>query len=194
MHAPQTYVERFPPRLEPERRMYAAMLSAADDGIGQILRALDRTGQRENTLIFLAGDNGATTEARAGLEQKPAYSRKQRTFPGFKFSTFDGGMHVPGIDELAGRHPAGQRHPRNRHDRRHAADALRACRRVPVPSDRTSMDGTSGRRPPARNRRIRPIIWANGPQLAVRRGKWKLVINGITYDRTPGQAKTASGR
>ena len=60
MHAPQKYVARFS-HLEPERRMYAAMLAAADDAIGNILMALERSGQRENTIIFLLGDNGATT-------------------------------------------------------------------------------------------------------------------------------------
>ncbi len=38
MHAPRKYVERFR-GLPPERQMYAAMLSAADDAIGEIERA-----------------------------------------------------------------------------------------------------------------------------------------------------------
>lgn len=38
-----------------------------------------------------------------------------------------------------------------------------------------------------------PIFWANGEQLAVRRGQWKLVIDGITYDRTPDARKPLQG-
>ena len=64
MHAPAKYVNRFP-NLPRERQMYAAMLSAADDAIGEILATLDRTGRRDNTLIFIVGDNGATTERRS---------------------------------------------------------------------------------------------------------------------------------
>ncbi len=29
------------------------------------------------------------------------------------------------------------------------------------------------------------VYWANGHQLAVRQGKWKLVVDGIVYDATP---------
>ena len=90
MHAPQKYLERFP-NLAPERRMYAAMLSAADDAIGKMMAALERTGQRDNTLIFLIGDNGATTERRAGLNQNPATAGSNGPQRGYKFSTFDGG-------------------------------------------------------------------------------------------------------
>jgi len=79
MHAPQKYLDRFP-NLPPERRMYAAMLSAADDMIGNIVDALERTGQRDRTLIFLLGDNGATTERRAGLHQEIATAGKNGPF------------------------------------------------------------------------------------------------------------------
>ena len=66
--------------LDRERRMYAAMLAAVDDGIGEIREALEETGQLENTLIFFVGDNGATTEKRAGLGQQYAAGGPQREF------------------------------------------------------------------------------------------------------------------
>ena len=28
------------------------------------------------------------------------------------------------------------------------------------------------------------VAWSEGPQLAVRKGKWKLVLNGVTHDGT----------
>jgi arylsulfatase A-like enzyme len=192
MHAPQKYLERFP-GLEPERRMYAAMLSAADDAVGQILRAIEETGQRQNTLIFFLGDNGATTEARAGLGGKPAMAGSNGPFRGFKFSLFDGGMHVPGamswpsviqadqtIDELV-----------------MTADILpTVCgvAGVEVPKDRT-IDGRDAL-PVAAKRAKSPhgeVFWANGGQLAVRRGYWKLVMNGITYGRSDADKKPLTG-
>jgi len=185
MHAPRQYVERFAGSLGPERRMYAAMLSAADDGIGHILRTLEQIGQRENTLIFFAGDNGATTEARAGLNQQPATGGRNGIFRGFKFSCFDGGMHVPALMNWPGVIPAGQ----VIRELAITADILpTVCHvaGVEVPRDRT-IDGRNIL-PVASSHGKSPheeIFWANGEQLAVRRGKWKLVINGITYDRTP---------
>lgn len=165
--------------------MYAAMLAAADDGIGQMLHTLERIGQRENTLIFLAGDNGATTEARAGLNQQPAAGGRNGIFRGFKFSCFDGGMHVPGMMSWPGVIPAGQAI----REIAITADILpTVCHVAGVesPRDRT-IDGRNIL-PVAISRAKSPhseIFWSNGEQLAVRRGQWKLVINGITYDRTP---------
>jgi arylsulfatase A-like enzyme len=184
MHAPAKYVNRFR-HLAPERRMYAAMLSAADDAIGQILAVLDRTGRRNNTLIFVLGDNGATTERRAGLDNQPATAGSDTPFRGFKFSTFDGGMHVPALLNWPGHVPAGQI---NRQILMTADIFPTACHLagVPAPTDRT-MDGrniwpvlTEGANSPHKF-----VAWSEGPQLAIRQGKWKLVINGVTHDGTP---------
>jgi len=192
MHAPKKYVERFP-GLAPERRMYAAMLAAADDGVGQILRSLDRMGQRENTLIFVLGDNGATTESRAGLGQQPATAGSNGVFRGFKFSLFDGGMHVPGIMSWPGVIPKEQ----VIRELVMTADILpTVCQvaGVEIPRDRT-IDGRNALTVAA-SREKSPhgeIFWGSGQQLAVRRGNWKLVIDGITYDRTENGRKPLAG-
>ncbi len=192
MHAPRKYVERFP-GLDRERQMYAAMLSAADDGVGQILQALEETGQRRNTLIFFLGDNGATTEARAGLDGKPATAGSNGPFRGFKFSLFDGGMHVPGAMSWPAVIPAGQ----TIDEIVMTADILpTTCgvAGVQAPRDRV-IDGRDVL-PVAAKRAKSPhgdVFWANGRQLAVRRGDWKLVINGITYGRSPEEKLPLTG-
>ncbi len=84
------------------------MLAAADDMIGNLVATLDRTGQRQNTLIFLLGDNGATTERRAGLKREIATAGNNGPYRGFKFSTFDGGMHVPAVVNWPGHIPSGK--------------------------------------------------------------------------------------
>ena len=192
MHAPQQYVQRFS-NLSEERQMYAAMLSAADDGVGRIVDALEKTSQRENTLIFLLGDNGATTERRAGLNQQAATAGRNTPFRGYKFSTFDGGMHVPGLANWPGHVPGG----RVIHEVVTTADILpTVCHltRAPLPADRT-IDGkniwpvvTKEARSPHEY-----VAWSEGPQLAIRRGKWKLVLNGVTHDGTPEGSKPLEG-
>jgi arylsulfatase A-like enzyme len=192
MHAPTKYVNRFP-NLPPERQMYAAMLSAADDAIGGILATLDRTGRRNNTLIFVLGDNGATTERRAGLNNQPATAGRDTPFRGFKFSTFDGGMHVPALVNWPGHIPSGE----TNHQILMTADIFpTACHLadVPLPSDRT-IDGrnlwpvlTAGASSPHEY-----VAWAEGPQLAIRQGKWKLVLNGVTHDGTADGNKPLTG-
>jgi arylsulfatase A-like enzyme len=192
MHAPAKYVARFP-SLGRERQMYAAMLSAADDAVGEILAALEGTGRRNNTLIFLLGDNGATTERRAGLNNQPATAGRNTPFRGYKFSTFDGGMHVPALINWPGHVPAGKV---NRQILMTADIFPTACRLagVSLPTDRT-LDGrdlwpviTQGAQSPHEF-----VAWAEGSQLAIRQGKWKLVLNGVTHDGTPEGDKPLTG-
>jgi arylsulfatase A-like enzyme len=192
MHAPKQYLDRFQ-GMEPERRTYAAMLAAADDAVGAMVAELERTGQRENTVIFLLGDNGATTERRAGLRQNIATAGKNSPFRGFKFSVFDGGMHVPGLINWPGHVPAGKMIDQIVM----TSDILPTICHLsgtPPPVDRT-LDG----------RNIWPVItegaasphefaaWTSGPQLAIRKGKWKLVVNGIDHDGTAKGEKPLAG-
>lgn len=193
MHAPRKYLDRFP-NLPPERRMYAAMLSAADDMVGGMVSALERTRQREHTMIFLLGDNGATTERRAGLGQNIATAGKNTPFRGYKFSTFDGGMHVPALVNWPGRIPAGKIIDQVLM----TADILPTVCHLTgarLPGDRT-IDGrniwpvlTEGAASPHEF-----VAWSLGPQLAIRKGNWKLVLNGIVHDGTPSGEKPLEGQ
>jgi arylsulfatase A-like enzyme len=192
MHAPNSYLERFR-GLGEERQMYAAMLAAADDAVGDILAALDEIGQRDNTLIFFLGDNGATTEKRAGLHGQFATAGSNAPFRGYKFSVFDGGMHVPAAMSWQGKIPKGQ----TIHELLMTADILPticSAAGVEVPMDRV-IDGRNALPVAASGAKSThtEIFWANGQQLAVRRGKWKLVINGIVYDGTPDGHRPLTG-
>jgi len=189
MHAPARYVSRFP-ELEWERRMYAAMLAAVDDSVGAILSLIEKLGLRENTLIFFSSDNGATAEPRAGLNQKPARGGSNHPFRGWKFSLFDGGIHVPAILSWPGTVPSGQvvRELASHVD---LLPTVLTAAGAPLPPDR-----------PIDGRNILPVVtqgapsphealfWSSGGQLAVRRGRWKLVKDGFEADGTPeGQRK-----
>ena len=191
MHAPKKYVERFP-QLERERQMYAAMLAAADDGVGRIVQTLEQKGMRENTLIVLLGDNGATTEKRAGLDNKPATAGRNGPYRGYKFSTFDGGMHVPAAVNWKGKLKPGKNTQLLM-----TADLFPTFSRwagVPMPTDRT-YDGHDLWPVIAENARSQheAVYWSEGPQLAMRKGQWKLVVNGITFDGTPAGQKPLIG-
>jgi len=43
--------------------VYAGFLAHADHHIGRLLDYLEESGQRENTLVILVSDNGASGEA-----------------------------------------------------------------------------------------------------------------------------------
>ncbi|MEM7230766.1 MAG: sulfatase-like hydrolase/transferase [Planctomycetota bacterium] len=71
-----------PKRIRPK---YKVMLEVMDQGIGEILDAVKRSGAAERTLVFFFSDNGAIG---AG-SNKP--------FRGGKFSHYEGGHRVPAI-------------------------------------------------------------------------------------------------
>jgi arylsulfatase A-like enzyme len=181
MHAPEKYMERFP-NLPSERRTYAAMIAAVDDGIGAIRNQLAVSGRLENTLLFFVGDNGATTEKRAGLKNNYATAGDNSPYKGFKFSLFDGGTHVPAFIHWPGR----IRKPVEIRESVQSMDILPTALAAAGLEQPQGLDGASllpvlsGQRSPHD-----ALFWTNTGQVAVRRGPWKLVINGRLYDRRP---------
>lgn len=184
MHAPKKYLERFR-GLEWERQVYAAMLSAADDGIGEIMGLIERLGLREGTMVFFSCDHGATKEPRAGLNQQPAKGGSNSPLRGYKFSLFEGGMRVPAILSWPQVVPPNQViHEVGMHMDL-LPTILEAVGAPPI-ADRI-IDGQNIL-PVVKSYAKSPhetIFWASDGQLAVRRGAWKLVINGMVADGTP---------
>ncbi len=186
MHAPSEYVDRFR-HLPPDRRIMAAMLSAVDDGVGAIRAELERQGLLENTCIFFQSDNGPSRETRNWLDGRtdPYYGGSAGRLKGHKFSLYEGGIRVPGILSWPARIPAGQ-------------VVSAPCAGTDVfPTvlqaaggdlDRYDLDGqdilpiVTGEAPPPE----RAIFWELAEQTAVRRGDWKLVLNGrLVEEDTP---------
>jgi len=169
------------------------MLSAVDDGIGQVMRTLREYDLTDNTIVVVTTDNGATRETRAGLNQKPATAGDNRPFRGNKFSAFDGGMHVPFCMSWPGTIPKGQvLHQIGSH--MDLLPTFLTAAGVPLPSDRT-LDGFDALPmavlgAPSKHE---AIFWSSAGQLAVRRGEWKLVKDGKTFDGTPEGNKALQG-
>lgn len=65
--------------------LYGDVLEEIDDGIGEIVATLERTGNLDNTLIIISSDNGPWFLGNAGANR------------GRKGNTFEGGMRVPFI-------------------------------------------------------------------------------------------------
>lgn len=85
MQATEKYMKRFPHIDDKKRKTYAAMVSAMDDGIGEVLDALDETEQANETLVVFISDNG-------GAETNAALNAPLR---GHKGQYFEGGIRVP---------------------------------------------------------------------------------------------------
>src|SRR6266567_1458808 len=94
---PQIYMDRVANISDPQRRVYAAMITALDDGIGQVLQTLQAQNLLNNTLIFFLSDNGAL---------QATYTRNY-PLRGYKGSVWEGGVRVPFAVQWTGRLPAG---------------------------------------------------------------------------------------
>jgi arylsulfatase len=72
--------------ISPARTTYSDALVEADLILGKLVKALEETGQLENTVIFFASDNGPEGEI-------PPHGRSP--FRGHKGSAWEGGVRVP---------------------------------------------------------------------------------------------------
>ncbi|WP_276256564.1 sulfatase family protein [Halomontanus rarus] len=190
MHAPREYFERFS-HLEGERRTHAAMIAAVDDGVGEILAALEAEGIAEETLVIFTSDHGPSREVRNHLDGslEPYEGGSTGGHRGHKFSLFEGGIRIPGIV----RYPA-------------AFDGDRVCDELVLSMDvlPTILTYCSVEDPHARDgESLRDVLdddaatphdrvyWAFNEQCAVRDGDWKLVLDGRKADLDGGDSTPA---
>ena len=185
MHAPKEYLDRFP-GLPWDRAIMAAMLAAVDDGVGQVMDALERNGLTENTFVFFQSDNGPSRETRNWLDgnTEPYYGGTAGPLKGHKFSLYEGGIRMPCLMSWPAAIPAGQviSEPGAAMDL--FPTVLSAAGGNPADYE---LDGlnvlpmvTTGAKSPHE-----AIYWEMGDQTALRRGEWKLVLNGQLVEGAP---------
>lgn len=95
-------------------RHYAACIMHLDDAVGRIVAALEKNGQRENTLLVFTSDNGASTTENNG-QTYPQDGYPTGPLPGNnkplrneKGSVYEGGTRVPCIASWPGTLKAGK--------------------------------------------------------------------------------------
>ncbi|MFG1362710.1 arylsulfatase B [Xanthobacter versatilis] len=103
--APQSYLDQYAHIADPQRRAYAAMITAMDDQIGHVVAALTSRGMRENTLIVFHSDNGGTRSKMFAGEgavagDLPASNAPYRDGKG---SLYEGGTRVVALANWPGR-------------------------------------------------------------------------------------------
>ncbi len=75
---------------------YAAMVSKADDYVGQIIETLKAQGLDKNTLVFFSSDNGTHIEGGRTLEDVKEM-KSSGILRGVKRDLYEGGIRVPTI-------------------------------------------------------------------------------------------------
>jgi arylsulfatase A-like enzyme len=152
------------------REDYVAMVERLDEQIGELLAAIDRAGVADNTIVIFTNDNGGEWLASSA------------PFFGRKWTVFEGGIRVPAIVRWPGRIPAGKVSDQVGITMDITASIL-AITGTPVPA-KAALEGTNlfpvweGKEPEFE----RTLFWRagmeSGKQTAVRRGDWKVLIDG----------------
>ncbi len=182
LDAPPKYTSRFPGPMPERRRQALAMISAVDDGVGQVMKTLRECGLEDKTLIFFLGDNGAPLKIHktdSPLHGDPGGWDGSLNDPmnGEKGMLSEGGIRVPWLVYWKGRIPGGQTysHPVVSLDIAASAAALAGL------TERADLDGvdllpylTGQKSDPPHER----LFWRWIAQSAVREGQWKLLVGG----------------
>ena len=171
MQAPEKYLARFTGIADQQRRTYAAMMSAMDDGIGRTLAALRAEGLEENTLVFFFSDNGGPTMA--GTTINGATNTPLR---GSKRQTWEGGIRVPFVIRWKGRLPEGRVDARPIVQLDVLPTALAAAGVEPKAD--WKLDGVNLLPYLTANLQGAPhdaLYWRLFAHMAIRKGAWKLV-------------------
>jgi arylsulfatase A-like enzyme len=156
------------------RADYVAMVEHLDRGIGEVLAALDRLGIADHTIVIFTNDNGGE------------WLSSNAPLAGRKWTVWEGGIRVPAVVRWPGRIPAGKVSDQVGITMDLTASIL-AVTGTALPAE-ARLDGMNlfpvweGKAPETE----RTLFWragtGNRAQAAVRRGDWKVVVDGAhTY-------------
>lgn len=173
------YMQRFRHIEDPQRRIFAAMLSNLDDSVGEILDQLTKSGVAERTLVFFLSDNGGPTRE---------LTSSNLPLRGGKGDVFEGGIRIPFLCQWKGTLPAGKTYTKPVISLDIFATASAAAK-TPLPVNRRIdgknllpyLQGTANGQP------HNELFWRLHQKTAIRVGDWKLLRNPRRGVKTPWQ-------
>ena len=173
-----------------EERKFRAVLDEYDRQMGRLFAGLKELGLEERTLIIFASDNGPLPSFRGS---------RSGGYRGSKLSLYEGGVRLPLIVRWAGHASAGRLDDQTIFAAIDLFPSLCAIAGVDLPSkvpfDGENLSAALLGKPVAR---AKPLFWEYGrntnafafpqgadrsPNVAVREGKWKLLLNADGSDQ-----------
>jgi arylsulfatase A-like enzyme len=168
---------------DPEKRLLLAAVHHLDHGIGCVVKALEESGQLDNTLLLFSSDNGPQVNWPGNAyphDLRLTDFNQPHPFRGKKTHVWDGGIRVPGFA-----HWPAKIKPRKDATPVHIVDWFPTLASVTGAGIPNKLDGldlseclTAGQ--PLAEREIL-WSWSNPPnRWAITDGRWKLVRYGNT--------------
>ncbi|AQQ70050.1 Arylsulfatase [Limihaloglobus sulfuriphilus] len=168
-------------------QVYYAVISNIDKEFGRLMNKLDELGIRDNTLVVFSSDNGPSPIWGANTSHSGAGSTGP--FRGCKASIYEGGIRTPFVASWPGKIPAGKIDNELVLSTADLLPTFCAAAGAKLPTEmkisgENMLDSLAG----SRRKRSKPIMWEyrysswgrhiqKSPSLAIREGKWKLLMN-----------------
>ncbi|MEZ5937906.1 MAG: sulfatase-like hydrolase/transferase [Hyphomonadaceae bacterium] len=163
----QKYYDRFAHIQNEQNRIYAGMVSALDDMVGEVERAVAASGEEDNTLIFFLSDNGCAAYYPGMCACEP--------LRGGKLTHYEGGARVPMMMRWPAKLKDGQIN-RQIVSSMDIFPTVLAAAKGSMPTDRT-YDGVD-LMPMLSGQTDEPahemLAWRRSPMASIRMGDWKL--------------------
>lgn len=168
----------------PDRRLMGAALTHLDRCVGRIVAAVDRSGQRENTLIIFFSDNGGIHTRYGGNNYPPPDPPLSEGFSlntplrSGKTHVYEGGIRVPAfVNWPAKLRPAKVFQPM------HAVDWMPTLASLVgfAPEEQPAWDGRdvwpaiAGEQESVQERQFYWVWGARRNRVALRQGRWKIL-------------------
>ena len=170
-------------------QVYFSVVSELDQQVGRLMKRLDELDLAENTIVVFSSDNGPEQICAPGGEAANSGVGSAGPFRGIKTSLYEGGTRVPFILRWSGRTPAGKVDDDTILGGADWLPTLCALSGIKLPSDMV-LDGEDMSQAflGKGQERTKPLMWESrfrdayvplhvSPQLAIRDGNWKLLIN-----------------
>lgn len=164
LQAPDRSLKKFAHIDDIQRRIFAAMLSQLDDGVGRVLDKLRECRLEENTLVVFLSDNGGPTRE---------LTSSNRPLRGEKGQLLEGGVRVPFLMRWKDRLPTG--HVESRMVS--SLDIVATAVRLANGREAAALDGVNllPHLSPADDHEFHSgLYWRVGTQAAFRAGDWKI--------------------
>ena len=187
-HDPDGLIQR---EQDPEKRLLLAAVHHLDHAVGEVVKALARTGQRDDTLILFTSDNGPQGSWPGNAypdDLKLTDFNQPIPMRGKKTDTYEGGVRVPGFAVWPGRIAAAEvREPVHVVDWMPTLAALVGDEAVAATDGLDLADLLFGHaRPAPRPPRELYWVWSSGSnRRALRYGDWKVVRYGKQEPQRP---------